>query len=82
LIKDFNDSTNDAQQLGTLLSGKCAYINLIPFNEFPGASYESPDMDTVEQFKAVLDTFRIPTLIRGAKGDDVLAACGQLNSKN
>jgi 23S rRNA (adenine2503-C2)-methyltransferase len=82
LIKDFNDSINDAQQLGTLLSGKCAYINLIPFNEFPGASYESPDMDTVEQFKAVLDTFRIPTLIRGAKGDDVLAACGQLNSKN
>ncbi len=82
LIKDFNDSTNDAQQLGTLLSGKCAYINLIPFNEFPGASYESPDMDTVEQFKAVLDRFRIPTLIRGAKGDDVLAACGQLNSRN
>jgi 23S rRNA (adenine2503-C2)-methyltransferase len=36
----------------------------------------------VENFKAVLDTFKIPTLIRGVKGDDVLAACGQLNSKN
>jgi 23S rRNA (adenine2503-C2)-methyltransferase len=36
----------------------------------------------IEKFKEVLDTFKIPTLIRGAKGDDVLAACGQLNSKD
>lgn len=82
LIKDFNDSPNDAKKLGAILSGKSAYINLIPFNEFPGARYERPDSDKVEQFKAVLDTFKIPTLIRDAKGDDVLAACGQLNSRN
>jgi 23S rRNA (adenine2503-C2)-methyltransferase len=82
LIKDFNDSPDDAEKLGEILAGKSAYINLIPFNEFPGARYQQPDLDKVERFKAVLDTFRIPTLIRGAKGDDVLAACGQLNSKN
>jgi 23S rRNA (adenine2503-C2)-methyltransferase len=82
LIKDFNDSPEDAQKLGALLTGKRAYINLIPFNEFPGARYQRPHFDKVEQFKAVLDTFKIPTLIRGVKGDDVLAACGQLNSKN
>lgn len=82
LIKDFNDSPDDAKKLGAILSGKRAYINLIPFNEFPGARYERPDLNKVEQFKAVLDTFKIPTLIREAKGDDVLAACGQLNSKN
>ena len=40
------------------------------------------NLDKVEKFKEVLDTFKIPTLIRIAKGDDVLAACGQLNSKN
>lgn len=62
--------------------GKSAYINLIPFRAYPGSRYSSPDLNTVEQFKEVLDTFRIPTLIRGAKGDDVLAACGQLNSRN
>jgi 23S rRNA (adenine2503-C2)-methyltransferase len=39
-------------------------------------------MGEIEKFKEVLDTFKIPTLIRGAKGDDVLAACGQLNSKD
>ena len=36
----------------------------------------------IAQFKEVLDAFKIPTLIRGTKGDDVLAACGQLNSNS
>lgn len=80
LIKDFNDAAEDAKKLGKLLAGKSAYINLIPFNAFPGSRYATPGLDNVEKFKAVLDTFKIPTLIRGAKGDDVLAACGQLNS--
>ncbi|MBE0470573.1 MAG: 23S rRNA (adenine(2503)-C(2))-methyltransferase RlmN [Methyloprofundus sp.] len=82
LIKDFNDSPEDARELGAILVGKSAYINLIPFNSFPGSYYKRPDLDKVEKFKEVLDTFKIPTLIRSAKGDDVLAACGQLNSKN
>lgn len=82
LINDFNDSAYDAEKLGTLLAGKSAYINLIPFNSYPGSSYKRPDLVEVEKFKEILDTFKIPTLIRGAKGDDVLAACGQLNSKN
>lgn len=81
LIKDFNDSLDDAKKLGMLLAGKSAYINLIPFNPYPGSHYKTPRLDKVEQFKEVLDTFKIPTLIRSAKGDDVLAACGQLNSK-
>jgi len=81
LIKDFNDKPEDAKKLGALLAGKSAYINLIPFNAFPGSQYQRPDLDTIEQFKAILDTFKIPTLIRTTKGDDVLAACGQLNSK-
>ena len=82
LIKDFNDSADDAKKLGALLAGKSAYINLIPFNAFPGSRYKTPDVNEIEKFKEVLDTFKIPTLIRTAKGDDVLAACGQLNSKN
>ncbi|MGZ4958160.1 MAG: 23S rRNA (adenine(2503)-C(2))-methyltransferase RlmN [Methylomonas sp.] len=80
LIKDFNDSPGDAVKLGNMLTGKSAYINLIPFNSFPGSPYLCPDLDKVEKFKDVLDNFNIPTLIRGTKGDDVLAACGQLNS--
>ncbi len=82
LIKDFNDSPDDAEKLGTILAEKSAYINLIPFNSFPGAHYKRPELEKIEKFKEVLETFKIPTLIRSAKGDDVLAACGQLNSKN
>lgn len=82
LVKDFNDTPDDAKKLGTMLAGKSAYINLIPINPFPGSRYTCPDWETIENFKAVLDTFKIPTLIRGAKGDDVLAACGQLNSND
>ncbi|PPC89577.1 MAG: 23S rRNA (adenine(2503)-C(2))-methyltransferase RlmN [Methylobacter sp.] len=82
LIAGFNDSPEDAKQLGTMLAGKRAYINLIPFNTFPGSRYATPDRDSVEKFKEILDAFKIPTLIRGTKGDDVLAACGQLNSTN
>ena len=82
LIEDFNDSPADAEGLGTILAGKSAYINLIPFNAFPGSHYKRPDQNRIEKFKEVLDTFKIPTLIRSAKGDDVSAACGQLNSKN
>lgn len=80
LIKDFNDSPADAKKLGMILAEKSAYINLIPFNSFPGSRYKRPDLGKIEKFKAILDTFKIPTLIRSTKGDDVLAACGQLNS--
>src|SRR5690606_20318258 len=78
LIDGFNDGVEDAMKTGELLKGKEAYINLIPFNPFPGTEYKRPSLEKVEAFKAVLDTYKIPTLIRGTKGDDILAACGQL----
>jgi 23S rRNA (adenine2503-C2)-methyltransferase len=81
LIKDFNDSEEDAVKTAELLKGKTAYVNLIPFNPFPGSNYQRPEREKTEAFKKVLDLFKIPTLIRVVKGDDVLAACGQLNSK-
>jgi 23S rRNA (adenine2503-C2)-methyltransferase len=81
LIKDFNDSLEDAHATGKYLSGKNAYISLIPFNPFPGTEYQRPEMHEVESFKSILDSYQIPTLIRKTKGDEILAACGQLNTK-
>lgn len=81
LIKDFNDSVEDAHATGRFLEGKNAYISLIPFNPFPGTAYKRPQMEEVEGFKAILDKYKIPTLIRKTKGDEILAACGQLNTK-
>ncbi len=82
LLKDFNDSVEDAHATGKLLEGRKAYINLIPFNSYPGARYQRPDLSQVIEFKAILDTYRIPTLIRATKGDEILAACGQLNTRS
>lgn len=81
LIEGFNDSDEDAHLTGKLLQGKSAYISLIPFNPFPGSDYKRPQLERVQHFKTILDTYKIPTLIRATKGDEILAACGQLNSK-
>ena len=81
LIKNLNDTEIDAHATGKLLKGKQAIINLIPFNPYPGSVYERPELVKVEQFQEILKTYQLPVLIRGTKGDDILAACGQLNTK-
>lgn len=82
LIKGFNDSKTDAEATGELLQGKKAYLNLIPFNPFPGSEFERPDLQTVENFKKWLEAYDIPIItIRTTKGEEILAACGQLNTK-
>jgi 23S rRNA (adenine2503-C2)-methyltransferase len=80
LLKGFNDGREDAEATGRLLEGKKAYVNLIPFNSFPGARFEAPGQEAVARFKEILDGYGLPALIRTAKGDEILAACGQLNS--
>lgn len=80
LIKDFNDSAVDAHAVGELLAQKKAFISLIPFNPFPLTHYQKPRPERIEEFKIILDSYKIPTLIRVTKGDEILAACGQLNT--
>jgi len=82
LIKNKNDSLDEAHALGKLLQGTASIINLIPFNPFPGTTYEKPAVITIENFRDVLVSYNLAALIRGTKGDDILAACGQLNSKH
>ena len=81
LIDGFNDSLEDAHLTGKLLQGRKAYVSLIPFNPFPGTQYKKPELGKIESFKSILDSYKIPTLVRITKGDEILAACGQLNSK-
>lgn len=81
LIKDFNDSNEDAVATGEMLKGSNGYLNLIPFNPFPGSKYERPSNERLEEFKSIIDSYKIPALIRKTKGDEILAACGQLNTK-
>ncbi len=81
LIKNFNESIEDAHATGELLREKMAIVNLIPFNPFPGSEFERPEQSQIEIFKSILESYKLPVLIRGTKGDDILAACGQLNTK-
>ncbi|NOT78943.1 MAG: 23S rRNA (adenine(2503)-C(2))-methyltransferase RlmN [Bacteriovoracaceae bacterium] len=81
LIKDFNDSIEDAIACGEYLKDVQAIINLIPFNPFPGSLYQKPDAKTVLAFQQKITEYNIPALLRTTKGDDILAACGQLNTK-
>ncbi len=78
LLKGLNDSIDDAKRLHKLLNGIRTKINLIPFNPFPGSSYESPDDETVKAFHKTLLDLGDVVITRASKGADIEAACGQL----
>jgi len=80
LLKGINDSPEDAHRLIRLLQGIPSKINLIPFNPYCGSEYERPDERTVMQFQDVLSHADMTVLIRKSKGQDILAACGQLKA--
>ncbi len=77
LLGGVNDSPEYARRVARLLSGIRAKINLIPWN--PGAlPYHAPVKGTVDAFRNLLDSKDIPVLIRYSRGQDIMAACGQL----
>lgn len=78
LIRGVNDSEGDAHRVAQLLKGIPAKINLIPFNEHPASSFQKPEDRAIERFQKILRTERFTTMMRQSKGEDILAACGQL----
>lgn len=82
MMKGVNDTPDDAKRLNELLRDIPAKVNLIPFNPFPGAPFERPDDNQVLAFQKRLTGKTMTVLIRKSKGQDILAACGQLKAKN
>lgn len=78
LLKNINDSTDDANRLAKLLRSIKAKINLIPFNEYEGSEFKSPEEDVINNFKEILRKKNYIAVIRRSKGRDISAACGQL----
>ena len=78
LIKDLNDGPEDILGLKKLLNRQQAKINLIPFNEYPGTPFQRPDAATISRFQKELINAGYVCTLRATKGDDILAACGQL----
>jgi 23S rRNA (adenine2503-C2)-methyltransferase len=81
MLKDVNDSLEDAKLLVKLLKGIPAKINLIPFNPWPGTRYECSDWDRIEKFSEYIFNAGYSSPVRTPRGRDILAACGQLKSE-
>ena len=80
MLKGVNDSDDDARRLVKLIAGIPAKINLIPFNEWPGAPYQRSDWDQIERFADIVYKAGYASPIRTPRGEDIMAACGQLKS--
>jgi 23S rRNA (adenine2503-C2)-methyltransferase len=80
LLDGVNDSLDDARRLIKLLHGIRCKINLIPFNPWPGAPFKRPSDAAVAAFQATLIDAHFTAFIRKSKGQQILAACGQLRS--
>ncbi|THB74408.1 MAG: 23S rRNA (adenine(2503)-C(2))-methyltransferase RlmN [Desulfobacteraceae bacterium] len=81
LIKGINDTPEDAHRLVKLLRPIKAKVNLIPFNEHPESEFKRPDSNVIQRFLQILLDKKMTAIIRKSKGDDILAACGQLRAK-
>ena len=81
MLQGVNDSPAEARALVRLLKGIPAKINLIPFNPWPGSTYECSDWETIERFSQIVFDAGYSSPIRTPRGRDILAACGQLKSE-
>ncbi|MBU1342018.1 MAG: 23S rRNA (adenine(2503)-C(2))-methyltransferase RlmN [Proteobacteria bacterium] len=80
LIKGVNDTKEDALRLVKLLAPIKAKVNLIPFNEYSESNFKRPSKQDISDFLQILLDQNLTAIIRKSKGDDILAACGQLKA--
>jgi 23S rRNA (adenine2503-C2)-methyltransferase len=81
LIQGLNDSAEDGERLARLLRGMQAKINLIPHNEHVQSPWKRPDEESVNRFRQILMDAGYTAVIRQSRGNDIMAACGQLGGK-
>ena len=80
MLKGVNDSDQDARRLVRLIAGIPAKVNLIPFNAWPGARFERSDPERIEAFSQIVFDAGYASPVRTPRGEDIMAACGQLKS--
>jgi len=82
MLKGINDSEADARELTRLVKGIPCKFNLIPFNPWPGSEYDCSDRKTIQRFSEILNRAGYTATTRVTRGQDILAACGQLKSES
>jgi len=80
MLDGVNDTDEDAHRLLKLIDGIPAKINLIPFNEWPGAPYKRSSNNRIRAFANIIYQAGYASPIRKPRGEDIMAACGQLKS--
>ncbi len=80
MLRGINDSPADARELVRLLKGIPAKINLIPFNPWPGTSFQCSTPETIQMFGDLVNAAGYASPVRTPRGQDIMAACGQLKS--
>lgn len=83
MLDGFNDTLQDAQELVALMKKYKigAKFNLIPFNPWPGCGFKPSSNNHVYAFSRELEKAGFAAPVRTARGQDILAACGQLKSR-
>ena len=81
MLDGVNDSDEDARRLIKLIEGIPAKINLIPFNEWPGAPYKRSSNNRIRKFADIVYDAGYASPVRKPRGEDIMAACGQLKSE-
>ncbi|MBV9523304.1 MAG: 23S rRNA (adenine(2503)-C(2))-methyltransferase RlmN [Alphaproteobacteria bacterium] len=82
MLKGVNDSPAEARELVRLLRGIPAKVNLIPFNPWPGAAYECSSPAAIKAFADIVFEAGYSSPVRTPRGQDIMAACGQLKSES
>jgi 23S rRNA (adenine2503-C2)-methyltransferase len=82
MLKDVNDSPTEARELVRLLQEIPAKVNLIPFNPWPGAPFECSTPDAIKRFSDIVFDAGYASPVRTPRGQDIMAACGQLKSES
>jgi len=81
MLKGVNDSEADARELVRLIAGIPAKVNLIPFNPWPGSAFEPSSGNALHRFAKIVMDAGFASPIRTPRGQDILAACGQLKTE-
>jgi 23S rRNA (adenine2503-C2)-methyltransferase len=80
MLKDVNDRPADARALVKLIKDIPAKVNLIPFNPWPGAPFERSTNAAISKFAEIVFNAGYASPVRTPRGEDIMAACGQLKS--
>jgi len=81
MLAGVNDTERDARELGLLLKGKHAHVNLIPFNPVDDTPYRAPERAAIRAFRTLIDAQGLNVTVRDTRGREADAACGQLHER-